>query len=93
MRLADVLNFFIDEAEYIESISYDGSEDEFKLDICVKDDDFTNTCELYLYTNDVGIFEVKSFNTEDYEDSTAVTPKFIEVLYNIIKKWRVACNE
>ena len=87
MLLKDVLEFYSDEAEYIESIAYDGSEDEFKLDICVQDDDFVNTCELYLYTDDVGIFNIKSYDKEDHEDSTCVSSKFIKVLYNIINKW------
>ena len=89
MYLKDVLDFFDDQAEYIEAIEYDGDPEDFKMTISVKYEDEVGTAEIYLFSDGESAVEnIKSCDSDDYSECSIINGKFIELIANFIDKWR-----
>ena len=89
MLLKDVLNYFDDQAEYIEAIEFDGSEEDFKMTISVKYEDDVCTSDIYLFGDgECAVENIKSCDSEDYSEGSIIDGRFIETIANFIDKWR-----
>lgn len=89
MYLKDVLDFFADEANYIESISFDNSDDDFKVMISSKYEDELDTAEIYLFCDGTtGVTNITARDLDDYDERSIISGEFIELIANFVDKWR-----
>lgn len=89
MTLKDVLDFFDDQAEYIEAIEYDGDPDDFKMSISVTYEDEICTANIYLFSDGgCAVDSIKACDSEDYSECSIIDGRFIEIVANFVDKWR-----
>lgn len=89
MQLKDVLEFFADEADYIESISFDDSDDDFKIMISSSYEDEFDTAEIYLFGDGTtGVSDITSRDLDEYDERSIVAGEFIELIAKFVNKWR-----
>lgn len=89
MYLKDILNYFEDEAEYIESISFDNCDTDFKLSISFETEDELDTADIYLYSDGASsVSELKSVDVEDYEPYTFISGEFFKIIASFVNKWK-----
>ena len=89
MYLKDVLDFFAGEADYIESISFDTDENDFRMEISAKYDSELDTAEIYLFGDGTSAVDnIKSYDLDDYDERSLTSGEFFELIANFVDKWR-----
>lgn len=94
MSLKEFINLFPDSLnEYIECVSYENSDVDFRIDLSIIADDQCITCGLILFSdNSSGIYDIKCFDYTSQEevDVSYIPTEFIDVVSQFINVWRFA---